>query len=120
MTTINITNNTGPINNYNSTYIPTKVCKSCRTIKQLTEFYKDKSNHDGYQTRCKNCKKTKEKEYYNKNKDDILKNRQEYYKQNKDDILKNQLEYYQQNKYSICNQKNEYKKIKEIIILFLD
>ena len=55
MTTINITNNTGSINNYNSTYIPTKVCHACHTIKQLTEFYKDKSKHDGYRTKCKIC-----------------------------------------------------------------
>ena len=61
MTTINITTSTGSINNYPSTYIPTKVCYTCRTIKQLTEFYKDKSKYDGYQTRCKNCKKNKRK-----------------------------------------------------------
>ena len=56
-TTNNITSSTVTINNYNSTYIPTKVCHTCRTIKQLTEFYKCKSKHDGYQTQCKNCKK---------------------------------------------------------------
>ena len=32
-------------------------------------------------------KKTREKEYYNENKNDILKNRQEYHKQNKDEIM---------------------------------
>ena len=74
MTTINnITTSTVTINNYPPTYIPTKVCKSCRTIKQLWEFYKDKSKHDGYQAQCKNCNKNKRKEYYDKNKDDILK-----------------------------------------------
>ena len=57
MITVNITTSTVTINNYNSTYIPTKVCNTCRTIKQLTEFYEDKSKHDGYQTQCKNCKK---------------------------------------------------------------
>ena len=57
MTTINnITTSTSIINNYNSTYIQTKVCHACRIIKQLTEFYKDKAKHDGYQTQCKNCK----------------------------------------------------------------
>ena len=110
MTTINITNNTGPINNYPSTYIPTKVCKSCRIIKQLTEFYKEKSKHDGYQTQCKNCKKTRDKEYYDENKDDILKNKQEYYKQNKDDIFKHQQEYYKQNKDEILKYRHEYYK----------
>ena len=65
MTTINITNNTGPINNYPSTYIPTKACNTCQ-IKQLTEFYKCKSKHDGYQTQCKICINNIRKEYYKK------------------------------------------------------
>ena len=43
MTTVNITTSTTTVNNYNSTYIPTKVCYTCRIIKQLTEFYKGKS-----------------------------------------------------------------------------
>ena len=60
-TTNNIATSTSIINNYNSTYIPIKVCKSCRTIKQLTEFYKDKSKHDGYRTQCKTCSNTRKK-----------------------------------------------------------
>ena len=64
MTTIvNITTSTGAINiNNNSdktinpnTYTPTKACNKCRTIKQLTEFYKNKTKHDGYQSQCKIC-----------------------------------------------------------------
>ena len=50
MTTVNITTSTGTSNINNNTdqtlnpnmYIPTKVCSKCRTIKQLTEFYKNK------------------------------------------------------------------------------
>ena len=49
MTTVNITTPTTIIKIYNNTdqtintnmYIPTKVCNTCRIIKQLTEFYKD-------------------------------------------------------------------------------
>ena len=49
MTTVIITTSTMNMNIYNNTeqtinpnmYIPTKVCKTCRTIKQLTEFYKN-------------------------------------------------------------------------------
>ena len=123
MTTINITNNTGPINNYPSTYIPTKVCNTCRMIKPLTEFYKSKTGHDGYRSQCKNCCSNCRKEFYYKNKDDILKNHQEYYKQNKDEIADYNKEYYKENKVeildykkkhkdSINNQKNEYNKNK--------
>ena len=51
-TTNNITTTTINLNIYNNTdqtinpnmYIPTKVCKTCRTIKQLIEFYKHKDS----------------------------------------------------------------------------
>ena len=60
MTTNNITTTTMNMNIYNNTdqtinpnmYIPTKVCKTCCTIKQLIEFYKRKDSHDGYHTQC--------------------------------------------------------------------
>ena len=55
-TTNNITTSTVTINNYNktdqtinpNTYIPTKVCNTCRIIKQLIEFPKDNTKNDGY------------------------------------------------------------------------
>ena len=39
-------------NNSQTIYIFTKVCKTCRTIKYVTEFYKDKKCRDGYHTQC--------------------------------------------------------------------
>ena len=69
MTTTNHITNTGTINIYNNTnqtinpnmYIPTTVCKTCRTIKYITEFHKCKTNNDGYHIQCKNCVKIKNK-----------------------------------------------------------
>ena len=118
-TTNNITTSTVTINNYPSTYIPTKVCNKCRTIKQLTEFYKDKAKHDGYHSQCKICTNIRRREYYNENKNDILKNRQEYYKtnkiqileykkENKDEIANRRKEYYEQNKHKISEYNKEY------------
>ena len=54
-TTNNITTTTMNMNIYNNTdqtinlnmYIPTKVCKTCRIIKQLTEFHTNKNSSDG-------------------------------------------------------------------------
>ena len=39
-------------NNAQTDYIPTKVSKTCRTIKYVTELYNDKSRFDGYAYRC--------------------------------------------------------------------
>ena len=130
-TTNNITTSTATINNYNNTdqtinpnrYIPTKVCNTCRTIKQLTEFNKDKTSRDGYYHKCKSCRSEQLKEYNTKHKDDLIKyrkeyneankdiisqKRKEYYKINKDKIIKNTKEYYETNKENIFTRNKEY------------
>ena len=108
MTTINITNNTGPINNYPSTYIPTKACKRCRTIKQLTEFPKDKRTNDGYINQCKTCKNNYNREYNKEHQNEITKYRKEYYKENKNTLAEYKKEYYNKNKDKILSSNKEY------------
>ena len=69
MTTVNITTSTNTININNNKdqnmnpnmYIHTKVCKTCRTVKYVTEFYKEKGRNDGYQSVCKNCDNIRKK-----------------------------------------------------------
>lgn len=46
-----------------------KTCKSCNLEKDLSEFYKDKSKKDGYQWKCKVCKKSENNAWYHTNKD---------------------------------------------------
>lgn len=59
-----------------------KQCSKCKKLKENTEFYKDKSQISGLETRCKACKK----EYYH----DHRQERKIYYRQNKERIkLKN-------------------------------
>ena len=36
---------------------PTKHCNKCNSVLPLTEYYKDKSSHDGHQRYCKHCVK---------------------------------------------------------------
>jgi hypothetical protein len=36
----------------------TKQCSACNEIKDITEFYKDKSMKDGHLNKCKGCKKS--------------------------------------------------------------
>ena len=47
---MNITNSTVNIDNinaYNNTPIPSKVCRKCNQITQLTKYNKDKTKSDG-------------------------------------------------------------------------
>lgn len=60
-----------------------KRCMRCNIIKPYTDFYKDKSASDGLQSYCKHCGKIINKEYYEKNGQDV------YFKKLYKDLLKN-------------------------------
>lgn len=47
----------------------TKVCSKCKEEKTITEFNKNKTKKDGYQSYCRDCSNGKLKEHYEKNKD---------------------------------------------------
>ena len=46
-----------------------KKCNSCKTEKELSEFYKNKSSKDGLQYKCKTCAKQYHKQYHADNTD---------------------------------------------------
>lgn len=77
-----------------------KTCRKCEIEKELTEFYKDKTRSDGLQYNCKNCVKI----YRDNNKEERNKKqriydrgrssqRKEYYEANKETIIKKSVEY---------------------------
>ena len=107
---INIYNNTDTTINSNM-YIPTKACNKCRTIKQLTEFRKSKSCHDGYRNKCKSCEAVYRKIYYDINKDTLLQNKKEYHEKNKIKNSEQTKEYYKQNKIKEAENQKEYYKL---------
>ena len=47
-----------------------KRCSKCKTISSKSNFYKDRTENDGYRTSCKFCCKT----YYYDNQNRILNN----------------------------------------------
>lgn len=44
-----------------------KTCTKCKQNKDLKDFYKDKSEKDGYNNQCKPCVAIKQKKHYYKN-----------------------------------------------------
>jgi polyferredoxin len=57
-----------------------KKCTKCNIYKQFNFFNVRKRSKDGYKTWCKSC----DKEYHDKNRDEILSLKKEHYKNNKD------------------------------------
>lgn len=64
----------------------TKVCSMCKNEKTLTSeyFYKRKQSKDGFEAFCKECRKLRGKDHYQKNKEQIQSKHREYSRQNKE------------------------------------
>ena len=88
--------------------VKTKRCSKCGRILPLSEFYKDKRANDGLRSACKACSRAKVAQYYQSNKDAILKKKAELYATHKDAILKKAADYYQENKEAITQKKAKY------------
>ena len=76
----------------------TKICNKCKSVKSISEYYKDKTKKDGLTTFCILCKKESNKSLYSNNKDVRLKKSREYREKNRDTIIKKSREYYKNNK----------------------
>ena len=70
-----------------------KNCCRCKSICLKSNFYKDRTKKDGYRPDCKVCEKKfylnnrdRKKEFYYKNRDQLLNNMKNYNKQNREKI----------------------------------
>ncbi len=95
----------------------TKICTTCKVIKPLSEFCKDKFNKDNLDYECRCCNKMyraenadnikkSSKKYHNNNKDKA----HEYYLINKERFSEKAKEYYLINKEEILQKTKEYAK----------
>lgn len=106
--------------------INNKICITCKKIKSLLDFHKNKCTKDGYQCRCKKCRNIIESEknrirvnnYYKNNPNKYLIRTKNYKIKNKDYYKKYYANYFQINKNKKYQQfkiwrKNNPNKIKE-------
>jgi len=71
-----------------------KTCSKCKEEKSYAEFHKNKSSKDGYEFRCKSCRKEQGKKYYEAYKEKI----KAYREANKEKIKAIKKAYYEANK----------------------
>jgi hypothetical protein len=99
-----------------------KICSKCKIEKYLDDFYKQKDGYLGRRADCKECSKTKIKEWHNKNpkycenylllhpeKRKIYSKK--YYNNNKYKCLKYRKEYYTNNTLKLNNYSKNYYKL---------
>lgn len=75
----------------------TKRCSSCKKIKPVSEFHKNKAKEDGYQNQCKVCKKKVNQAYVKNNSGRRKQTIDNYYSNNREAILKRQAVYRAEN-----------------------
>jgi hypothetical protein len=67
----------------------TKKCNTCLIVKTFVDFHVNKSNNDGYNSICKECRKITSKKYYKDNKEQINeKSSKKYYKDHENNLIK--------------------------------
>lgn len=93
-----------------------KICSLCKKGKTFSKFYHKKGGAFGLDSKCKDCVALYHKKYFQKNKSEILLNRQnymvEYRESNKEKISEYNKKYYDQNRKQILKHKKskEYRK----------
>jgi hypothetical protein len=83
-----------------------KTCSKCNINKDLDCFGKAKQNKDGLNGQCKDCRSAYLKEYYSKNKEQVLSHNKVYYEENKKTIIEQKVKYRALNLESINNKTN--------------
>jgi hypothetical protein len=80
-----------------------KVCVCCKQLKDINEFHKNKSKKDGIQDTCKICRKLKSFE----NNEKLKIYRHEWYQKNKENVIKKVNLKYHHNKNEINDKRKE-------------
>lgn len=75
-----------------------KPCSKCHIEKPLDSFYKRKLSHDGHEAECKECRKKRNKAWFNENQERHNQMMQDWYRRNKESHLEKGKEWYQNNK----------------------
>ena len=75
-----------------------KKCSSCKELKPLEEYHKDRSSKDGYHHRCTVCNKAHRKAMYQRRKEHFKAKQSEYRRNNPEKVKESKADYYQRNK----------------------
>jgi hypothetical protein len=83
-------------------------CKSCGLSKSEDEFFNNSIKANGKDSKCKICRKLKNKEWIENNSARLKESRKDYYEINREQILSKKHEYYKANSEKLLKQKSEY------------
>jgi hypothetical protein len=90
-----------------------KTCTECKETKPVSEFFRNKSNYDGFAYQCKPCLKKWSKKWHSENKEKHAAHVREWAKNNqewvKDYAKKNRRRFYEANKEKVAAQSKKWR-----------
>jgi len=75
-----------------------KECRSCKEVKPLDMFSRDKSRSDGYHSYCKSCRASKESEARKSTREGYREKRLDYYLKNREYLIEKASKWNKENK----------------------
>jgi len=82
----------------------TKICTKCKKKKFIEEFCVNRAVKDGLNSRCKECVKQYNKQYYKNNPEKFKEHNKQYYKANKEKYNENAMKVYHKKKLTAKGQ----------------
>lgn len=81
-----------------------KTCTKCGETKPLDEFYRHKGKADGVQSECKECKRERQRRYYEENRDKVLDYQRRYREENPEKVREYERRYYKRSRNTILER----------------
>ena len=92
-------------------YLLAKKCTCCGRwlVASTANFYKHNTGRYGLESRCKECKKSYDKQWQQANRDKKAENNKKYHEANKERIAEHRKQYYEKNKEKIRERRKQYR-----------
>ena len=87
-----------------------KICNRCKEEKDTSLFHFRKSTKDWFYNTCKECRKVDSKQYYDKNREDIIEYNTEFFKNNREKLYQYKRDWYKNNPEKVKAQFDRKKK----------
>lgn len=85
-----------------------KCCSGCGVVKSLDDFHRNRAQHDGRASQCKECRSADSRRYYEENRDREREHSRRYREENRDKVLEYQLRYREENRDKVREYSRRY------------
>jgi len=86
----------------------TKICSKCQVEKSVDAFYKNSNLPDGLTSQCKDCRNSKQKEYYQTHKAERCEWQKQYNSDHNQECISYNIQYYKDNRERLLKYRRKY------------